>query len=65
LGDVWDILGTVKPNASARELVGTNIQEVNKVTQKDILDLWGGTNDISKNNSTKGLIQEINYLRNN
>jgi hypothetical protein len=49
LGDTCDILGIVKPNASAIELVGTNIQEMNKLMQKDIL-VWGGTNDISKNN---------------
>jgi hypothetical protein len=30
-----------------------------------MLVLWGGTNDVSKNNSTKGLTQEINYLRSN
>jgi hypothetical protein len=55
----------VKPNANVTALVGTNLQEVNKLMQEDILVLWGGTNDISKNNFMKGLIHEINYLRNN
>jgi hypothetical protein len=50
LGETCDILGIVKPNASAIELMGTRKQEVNKLTHKDILVLWGGTNDVSKNN---------------
>jgi hypothetical protein len=36
-----DILGIVKPNSIAIELVRTNIQEVNKLMQKDILVLLG------------------------
>jgi lysophospholipase L1-like esterase len=65
LGDTCEILGIVKPNASVTELVGTSIQEVNKLAKNDVLVFWGGANDVSKNNSSKGLIQEINYLRTN
>ena len=31
----------------------------------DMFDFWGGANDVSKNNATKGFTQEINYLRRN
>jgi hypothetical protein len=48
LGDTCDKLGIVKPNASTNQLTATSIQEVNKLTQKDILVLWGGTNYIAK-----------------
>ena len=30
-----------------------------------MLVFWGGANDVSKNNATKGFTQEINYLRRN
>jgi hypothetical protein len=65
LGDTCDILGIVKPNANTKQLTTTSVQEVKKLTQKDILVLRGDTNDISKNNARNGLIQEVNYLRNN
>ena len=65
LGDTCEILGIVKPNASVSELVGTSIEEVSKLTKNDMLVLWGGANDVSKNKSTKGFTQETNYLRSN
>jgi hypothetical protein len=46
VGDTCDILGTVKANANIQQLTATSIQGVNKLTQKDILVLRGGTNDI-------------------
>ena len=46
-------------------MICTCIEEVSKLTKNYMLVLWGGTNDVSKNNSTKGLTQEINYLRSN
>jgi hypothetical protein len=42
-GDTCDILGIVKPNANIKQLTATSIQEVNKLTQKGVLVLWGGT----------------------
>jgi hypothetical protein len=60
LGDIYYILGIVKPNASVNELTATSNQEMNKLTQKDILVLWGGANNISKNDARNGLIEEVN-----
>jgi hypothetical protein len=65
LGDTYDILGIVKSNANINELTATCNQEVNKLTQKDFLALWGGTNDISKNNAKKCLMTKVNFLINN
>jgi hypothetical protein len=53
LGDTWDIMGFVKPNASVSELVCTTKEEVNKLTKNDVLVFWGGANDVSKNNAAK------------
>jgi hypothetical protein len=65
LGDTYEILGIVKPNASINQLTATARQDINELTQKDFLVFWGGSNDASKNNARSGLNQEVNYLRGN
>ena len=63
LGDNYEIMGIVKPNADTNQLKSTASEEVNKLTQKDIMIYCGGANDMSKNNAGSGLHQEIKYLR--
>jgi hypothetical protein len=55
----------VKPGATVSVLVNTAKEEVNRLTKKDIVIPWGGTNDVSKNASTKGLTQITYFMRKN
>jgi hypothetical protein len=62
LGDNYEILGIVKPNANTNRLTVSASLEVNKLTKKDILVYWGETNDIPKNNARNGLDQEETFI---
>jgi hypothetical protein len=63
LGSMHKITGFVKTNASVKDLVDTNTDEVSKLTSRDILVFCGGSIDVSKNSSNRAFAQLINYLR--
>jgi hypothetical protein len=45
----------VKLGADLEVMLRSNVKECKKLTKKDILIIWGGTKDVSKNESQKGL----------
>jgi hypothetical protein len=65
LGCIHEITGFVKTSARVKDLVDTNVEELSKLTIRDILVFYGGSNDVSKNSLNRGLAQQINYLKNN
>jgi lysophospholipase L1-like esterase len=62
---ICEITGFVKTNARVQNLVDTNVEELSKLTNRDILVFCGGSNDVSKIVLNRGLDQQINYLRSN
>jgi hypothetical protein len=40
-------------------------EKVNKLTKENPVVFWGGVNDVSKNNSPKGLNQTMDFVRRN
>ncbi|KAJ4443083.1 hypothetical protein ANN_04733 [Periplaneta americana] len=46
-----NVTGYVKPNASTKDTVESAKSDITKLTKNDFVVVWGGTNDISKNNA--------------
>ena len=61
LDDAVSVLGIVKPNANTE--VSTTTLHLENLTKKDLIIFFGGTKDISKNESKKGLLSLIDFAR--
>jgi len=66
LGNAYEVRGYVSPNTGLDVLVITNSakEETEQLTQKDIVIVCGGTNNISKNESNKGLRHVTHFVQN-
>jgi len=60
-----EVQGIIKPGAIMETIVGTSIKSVEKFTKKDTVVVWGGTHDVGKNESAKGLYQLKNFIEQN
>jgi hypothetical protein len=45
----FEVQGIVKPNCELLSILNTGIKDIMNLTTKDVVVLWGGTRDISKN----------------
>jgi hypothetical protein len=55
----------VKPSASSSILNNTASTEISKLTRKDFIVLWYGSNDISNNKATLGVKNILHFVMNN
>jgi hypothetical protein len=55
LGTNFTVTSFVKPGAGMSEISGTAAEEISKLKSEDVVVVWGGSNDISKNNSNMAL----------
>jgi hypothetical protein len=62
LKEQHEVVGYVIPGAEAAVLTKTVQQEISRLTEKDIPTYFGGSNDITKNNSSRGLKLMHHYL---
>ena len=62
LGQNSDVQGFVKPGATLQNIVNTSPETTGKLTKKDVIIVWGGTRDIGRNESVKGLLQIRNFV---
>jgi hypothetical protein len=53
----------VKPGSDLTVILNSDIQEVKDLTINDMVFVWGGTKDVSRNESTKGLIEIRNFVK--
>jgi hypothetical protein len=60
-----EVRGCVKPGVTTDILVKTASNEINGLTKKDAIIVWGGSNDVGKNNSQNGLRNILHFLQNN
>jgi hypothetical protein len=51
----YEVCGFIKPGASSSEIIKTAEKEVSSLKQDDVVILWTGANDISRNNSKDAL----------
>jgi hypothetical protein len=55
LSNDFEVHGTTIPGAGMEAIKASADKKVNQLTNKDVLVLWGGSNDVARNNSTEGL----------
>ena len=46
-----EVQGIVKPGANIDTIVNTSTKDIEKLTKKDIVVVWGGTRDVGENES--------------
>ena len=65
LPNKFAVQGVVKPGSSTDILTLTASEDINNLTQSDVLIFWGGANDVGKNNSVNGLRNIVNFIQSN
>jgi hypothetical protein len=53
----FEVQGVIKPSASLTAITNSVNDEVKLLIKKGVLIVWGGTRDLGKNETTKGLNQ--------
>jgi hypothetical protein len=53
--------GIMKPGAKSNDILNTNIDK--GMTEDDIIVVYAGSNDISKNSSKEGISNTINFVK--
>ena len=55
----------VKPGAGMKDLVESVSEDIKKLNHDDFVAIWGGSNDIGKNNSREALKHLCTLVKNN
>ena len=63
LNDNYRCSGFVRPGANIDTLTSSAMEDIKHLTNNDIIVFWGGTNDVSKNNSQNGLKHINNFMK--
>jgi hypothetical protein len=51
----FEVLGFVTPGSGMEHIKDTSMGEIKQLSKEDVVVLWGGSNDIAKNNSSIGM----------
>ena len=61
----FKVTSFVKPSANVRELVNTARNEIKALHSDDLVVVWGGANDISKNNTREAMNSVLEFVNTN
>ena len=64
LGSAYEVTGYVSPSTGLDVITNSAKKEIDQLTQKDVVIVCGGTNNISKNESNKGLRHVTQFAQN-
>jgi hypothetical protein len=64
LGHDFSAHGIVKPGANTESIVNTSPELTGKLAKKDVVVVWGGTRDVGRNETEKGLYHIKNFVKN-
>ena len=64
LGNDYEVTGYVSPNTGLEVITNSAKEEIEQLTQNDIVIVCGGTNNISKNESKTGLRHVTHFVQN-
>jgi hypothetical protein len=64
LGSTFTVSSFVKPGARMRAIVDAMKEDIMELKSDDVV-IWGGSNDIGKNNSREALKHLCNFVKNN
>jgi len=65
IGSTFTVSSFIKPGAGMGSIVGTMKEDIKTLKSDDVVILWGGSNDIGKNNSKEALKHLCNFIKNN
>jgi len=65
LGSTFTVSSCVKPGAGMGNIVESMNGDIKKLKSDGVVVIWGGSNDISKNNSKEALKHLCNFIKNN
>jgi len=62
LNNNFEVFGSINPGSGMKGIMDTARVKLQKLTKKDVVVLWGGSNDIAKNNSPVGIKHVVDFL---
>jgi hypothetical protein len=65
LDDECSVQGLVKPGADLAAIIASEINGTEDFSKQDLVIVWGGINDVSRNETDEGLIQIRNFVNKN
>jgi hypothetical protein len=63
--DNYSVCGFVKPGVNIATQISSMAADINLLMKNDLIIFWGGSNDVSKNNSQEGLKHLANFVQSN
>jgi hypothetical protein len=57
-----EVSGFAKPGANMEEIVNTISKDIQTLNKKDVVIVWGGSNDVSKNNTSEAINQICKFV---
>jgi hypothetical protein len=64
LGNSYEVTGYVNPNTGLEVITNSAKEEIDHMTQDDVVIVCGGANNIGKNESTNGLKHVTQFVQN-
>lgn len=61
----YSVTGLVKPGADLSAILSSGVKDIKDFTKNDVVVLWGGTKDVSRNETSNGQTQIRNFVREN
>ena len=63
LGDDYEVTSFVKPAARMEEILSSTSENIKSLSDNDVLIVWGGSNDISRNNTKEVINQLCKFIK--
>jgi len=60
----FEVLGFVSPGSGLKHIKDTSMGKLQQLSKEDVVVLWGGSNDIAKNNSSEGMKHLLELVMN-
>jgi lysophospholipase L1-like esterase len=64
LGNTYEVTGYINPSTGLEVITNSAKKEIDHMTQKDVVIVCGGVNNINKNESNKGLKYVTHFVQN-
>jgi hypothetical protein len=61
----YSVCGFVKPGLNIATQISSMAADINLVTKNDLIIFWGGSNDVSKNNTQADPKHLVNFVQSN
>ena len=63
MGSAFEVIGHVRPGSGMKVITELTNQEITTLTKKDMVEVWGGANDIARNEANSAVTHIINSVK--